>query len=150
MAFFDKFRCSQDVSHLSDFHFPHIRLIWRSSRLLRKVEVGNITSTEIVLVAPNPMLTFQHFLRQTNKKVQKSCETTLRWPDWYSARRSLNRSQYIDSATVPLFLAPPGALIAIPTFYWSTHHPLFQITPVLDSGLSLSEPLQLYKGYNAI
>ena len=31
-----------------------------------------------------------------------------------------------------------------------THQPLFQITPVLDTGLSLSEPLQLYKGYNAI
>ena len=30
------------------------------------------------------------------------------------------------------------------------HHPLFQITPVLNTGLSLSEPLQLYKGYNAI
>merc|ERR1711952_68983 len=33
------------------------------------------------------------------------------------------------------------------------HHPptpLFQITPVLNSGLSLSEPLQLYNGYNAI
>merc|ERR1711978_515058 len=26
-------------------------------------------------------------------------------------------------------------------------HPLFQITPVLNTGLSLSEPLQLYKGY---
>ena len=31
-----------------------------------------------------------------------------------------------------------------------THYPLFQITPVLNTGLSLSEPLQLYKGYNAI
>ena len=33
-----------------------------------------------------------------------------------------------------------------------THHhrPLFQITPVLNTGLSLSEPLQLYEGYNAI
>ena len=34
-----------------------------------------------------------------------------------------------------------------------THHhptPLFQITPVLNTGLSLSEPLQLYKGFNAI
>merc|ERR1712016_86159 len=31
-----------------------------------------------------------------------------------------------------------------------TQHPLFQITPVLNNGLSLSEPLQLYKGYNAI
>ena len=31
-----------------------------------------------------------------------------------------------------------------------TTHPLFQITPVLNTGLSLSEPLQLYKGYNAI
>ena len=32
------------------------------------------------------------------------------------------------------------------------HHPppLFQITLVLNTGLSLSEPLQLYKGYNAI
>merc|ERR1711873_201245 len=32
-----------------------------------------------------------------------------------------------------------------------THHqhPLFQITLVLNTGLSLSEPLQLYKGYNA-
>ena len=30
------------------------------------------------------------------------------------------------------------------------HQPLFQITPVLNTGLSLSEPLQLYKGYNAI
>ena len=29
-------------------------------------------------------------------------------------------------------------------------HPLFQITSVLNTGLSLSEPLQLYKGYNAI
>merc|ERR1712240_458039 len=28
--------------------------------------------------------------------------------------------------------------------------PLFQITPVLNTGLSLSEPLLLYKGYNAI
>ena len=29
-------------------------------------------------------------------------------------------------------------------------HPLFQITPVLNTGLSLSEPLQLYKGHKAI
>ena len=28
--------------------------------------------------------------------------------------------------------------------------PLFQITTVLDTGLSLSEPTQLNKGYNAI
>ena len=26
------------------------------------------------------------------------------------------------------------------------HHPVFQITPVLNTGLSLSEPLQLYQG----
>ena len=31
-----------------------------------------------------------------------------------------------------------------------TTHPLFQITPVLNTGLSLSEPLQLYKGHKAI
>ena len=38
----------------------------------------------------------------------------------------------------------PDLLVTHPT------HPLFQITPVLKTGLSLSEPLQLYKGYNAI
>ena len=32
----------------------------------------------------------------------------------------------------------------------TTTTPLFQITPVLNTGLSLSEPLQLYKGYDAI
>ena len=47
------------------------------------------------------------------------------------------------------FLAPSGALIAIPTYYWYST-PLFQITLVLNTGLSLSEPLKLYKGYNAI
>ena len=36
----------------------------------------------------------------------------------------------------------PDLLLTHPT-------PLFQITPVLNTGLSLSEP-QLYKGYNAI
>ena len=51
-------------------------------------------------------------------------------------------------------LAPSGALIAIPTYYWpststTTTH-FFRYTPVLNTGLSLSEPLQLYKGYNAI
>ena len=29
-------------------------------------------------------------------------------------------------------------------------HPFFQITPVLNTELSLSDPLQLYKGYNTI
>merc|ERR1711884_311832 len=42
----------------------------------------------------------------------------------------------------------PGLLLITTT----TTTPLFQITPVLDKniGLSLSEPLQLYKGYDAI
>ena len=39
--------------------------------------------------------------------------------------------------------SPPDLLLI-------TTGPLFQITPVLNTGLSLSEPLQLYKGYNAI
>ena len=37
-----------------------------------------------------------------------------------------------------------------PDLLLTQQHPLFQITPVLNTGLSLSEPLQLYKGYNAI
>ena len=60
---------------------------------------------------------------------------------------------FIKTLFIFHLLAPSGALIAIPTYYWptsTTSTPLFQITPVLNTGLSLSEPLQLYKGYNAI
>ena len=39
-------------------------------------------------------------------------------------------------------LAPSGALIAIPTYYWSTTTHFFSNTPVLNTGLS--EPQQLY------
>ena len=69
---------------------------------------------------------------------------------------SIGRPMHLLISAVCIFswilLAPSGALIAIPTYYWptSTSTPLFQITPVLNTGLSLSEPLQLYKGYNAI
>merc|ERR1711973_983590 len=55
---------------------------------------------------------------------------------------------------------PVGSIMAIfssvrssyshPDLLLITTNPLFQITPVLNTGLSLSEPLQLYKGYNAI
>merc|ERR1711952_210703 len=55
---------------------------------------------------------------------------------------------------------PVGSIMAIFSFVRSSYShpdllvitttPLFQITPVLNTGLSLSEPLQLYKGYNAI
>ena len=37
-----------------------------------------------------------------------------------------------------------------PNLLVTQQHPLFQITPVLNTGLSLSEPLQLYKGYKAM
>ena len=49
-----------------------------------------------------------------------------------------------------VLLAPSGALIAIPTYYWPSTHPLFQITPVLNTGLSLSEPVEPFKGHKAI
>ena len=42
----------------------------------------------------------------------------------------------------------PDLLVITTTITTTT--PLFQITPVLNTGLSLTEPLQLYKGYNAI
>merc|ERR1712163_79997 len=55
---------------------------------------------------------------------------------------------------------PVGSIVAIfssvrssyshPDLLLITTTPLFQITPVLNTGLSLSEPLQLYKGYDAI
>merc|ERR1711978_207480 len=54
---------------------------------------------------------------------------------------------------------PVGSLMAIFSSVRSSYShpnlivistPLFQITPVLNTGLSLSGPLQLFKGYNAI
>ena len=56
-----------------------------------------------------------------------------------SPRRSL---KYIIVSSVRSSNSHPDLLL--------TQHPLFQTTPVLNTGLSLSEPLQLYKGYNAI
>ena len=47
-------------------------------------------------------------------------------------------------SSVRSFYSHPDLLVT------QQHHPTFQITPVLNTGLSLSEPLQLYKGYNAI
>ena len=48
-----------------------------------------------------------------------------------------------------LLLAPSGALIAIPTYYWPSTHPTFSdlaFLPLYNNiGLSLSEPLQLYQ-----
>ena len=57
-----------------------------------------------------------------------------------------NFSSFVSS--VRSSYSHPGLLLITTT----TTTPLFQITPVLDKniGLSLSEPLQLYKGYNAI
>ena len=39
-------------------------------------------------------------------------------------------------------LAPSGALIAIPTYYWSPPPHFFRYTPVLNTGLSLTELYQ--------
>ena len=51
-----------------------------------------------------------------------------------------------------LFVSSVRSSYSHPDLLLITTTPLFQITPVLDKniGLSLSEPLQLYKGYNAI
>ena len=63
------------------------------------------------------------------------------------------------SSHLPILTFPPlgglGIFSSIRSFYSHPdllliQHPLFQITPVLNTGLSLSEPIQLYKGYNAI
>ena len=50
------------------------------------------------------------------------------------------------------FVSSARSSYSHPDLLLITTTPLFQITPVLDKniGLSLSEPLQLYKGYNAI
>ena len=71
------------------------------------------------------------------------------WTSWPRSAAWLCWAIYHQYLYKSSLLAPSGALIAIPTNYWSTT-PLFQITPVLNTGLSLSEPVQLYKGYNAI
>ena len=57
---------------------------------------------------------------------------------------------FIISSNYLNLLAPSGALILNSHPNLLLIHPLFQIKPVLNTGLSLSEPLQLYKGYNAL
>merc|ERR1711952_626161 len=76
---------------------------------------------------------------------------------------SCNTMQYHASLITAdgAYHCPVGSIMAIVSSVRSSnshpdllviHHPtpLFQITPVLNTGLSLSEPLQLYKGYDAI
>ena len=53
-----------------------------------------------------------------------------------NSRQNIRSSHFISS--VRSSNSHPDLLV--------THHPLFQITPVLNTGLSLSEPQQLYQG----
>ena len=57
-----------------------------------------------------------------------------------------NRNALVFVSSVRSSYSHPDLLL----IHHHHHQPLFQITPVLNIGLSLSEPLQLYKGYNAI
>merc|ERR1712016_588449 len=71
-----------------------------------------------------------------------------------------NTMQYHASSITAggAYHCPVGSIMAIFSSVRSSNshpdllviHPLFQITPVLNTGLALSQPLQLYKGYNAI
>ena len=65
--------------------------------------------------------------------------------------QTMFHSKIMHCSCVPIFISSlrssnshSDLLVTHPTT------PLCQITPVLNTGLSLSEPLQLYKGYNAI
>ena len=73
-----------------------------------------------------------------------------------NARRWLPKRWLLDnrcgarsvSRRIPIYFI---SSVSHPDLLLTQHHqPVFQITPVLNTGLSLSEPLQLYKGYNAI
>ena len=75
------------------------------------------------------------FLRSHLQHILKTCTSTKKVFKRYSILISSVRSS--NSHPDLLVIHPPTT-------------PLFQITPVLNTGLSLSEPLQLYKGYNAI
>merc|ERR1711893_537914 len=73
---------------------------------------------------------------------------------------SCNTMQYHASFITAdgAYHCPVGSIMAIFSSVRSSYShpdlllitPLFQTTPVLNTGLSLSEPLQLYKGYDAI
>ena len=72
--------------------------------------------------------------------------------DWWSVipfalLLLLNLVRHCIISSVRSSNSHPDLLVITST---TTTTPLFQITPVLNTGLSLSEPLQLYKGYNAI
>ena len=62
-----------------------------------------------------------------------------------------HRVQSVALSSTITFVSSVGSSYSHPDLLLTQHqhHPLFKITPVLNTGLSLSEPLQLYKGYNA-
>ena len=82
-------------------------------------------------------------LRHSSKNYQKTIKKTIQ-----RLSKRLSVTIYIPKMIVSSVRSSnshPDLLLTHPTT-----NPLFQITPVLNTGLSLSEPLQLYKGYNAI
>ena len=134
-----------EISFYLYFRFSGPKRSWRchpKGFLLRKIRnnLRKLTTMDINFISTASNCTqTQLFIKMTRcegagvlKQKRKTTQLYVRW--------------------TPILLAPSGALIAIPTYYWpsSTTTPLFQITPVLNTGLSLSEPLQLYKGYIAI
>ena len=101
------------------------------------------SSEELRLFASNPSLLVSLVVTWCNWKMR---------PKMWAPHDGLLAKE----GTIPIANINPMCLFISSVRSSYSHHdllvitPLFQITPVLNTGLSLSEPLQLYKGYNAI
>ena len=92
---------------------------------------------------------FSCYLPSTTTQMMKTCLTTLSPPTTSNVPSNVRTG----TLTMQCIISSVRSSNSYPDLLVTQHHhhhPLFQITPVLNTGLSLSEPLQLYKGYNAI
>ena len=92
---------------------------------------------------------FSCYLPSTTTQMMKTCLTTLSPPTTSNVPSNVKTG----TLTMQCIISSVRSSNSYPDLLVTQHHhhhPLFQITPALNTGLILSEPLQLYKGYNAI
>ena len=89
------------------------------------------------------------YLPSTTTQMMKTCLTTLS-PPTTSNVPSIVKTGTLTMQCIIGSVRSSNSYPDLLVTQHHHHHPLFQITPVLNTGLSLSEPLQLYKGYNAV
>ena len=127
----------------------------RFSRHQSHISPINIRSKNIFSSFKHHYTLWINFWRRVNKFINREKYADRVWQNQYnsySLQAQIEQLNILLSGDTLNFISSVRSSYSHPDLLLIHHptNPLFQITPVLNTGLSLSEPLQQYKGYNAI